>query len=204
MLAFAVSSARPGDKTLCDATFLSCPFAHVQRRTRKHLPDTRPTANDLPDTGNTPMGFCDPPTLTATSSDLHQAFLTRLCCALRFSQPLGASFRSKPFRPYFMPVTPLGFGLQRFSPAVSRHDLVDRDCPPCRSCDLAPSEPKSTCHSATRGFEDLSLQRIRTCRHHGLPGTSGRSSPGSSPLRGISPRHLVPCFHGTSSHGLAH
>jgi hypothetical protein len=150
------------------------------------------------------MGFCGPPTLAATSSDLHRDYLTRLCCALRFSQPLDASFRSKPSRPCFMPVTPLGFGLQRFPPAGSRHDLIDRDCPSCRFCDLAPSEPKSTVHSATRGSRDSCTQRIRTYRHHGLPGASGRSSPGRSPLRGISPRYLAPCFHETSSHGLAH
>jgi len=150
------------------------------------------------------MGFCGPPTLAATSSDLHRDYLTRLCCALRLSQPLDASFRSKPSRPCFMPVTPLGFGLQRFSPAGSRHDLIDRDCPSCRSCDLAPSQPKFTVRSAARGSKDSCIQRIRTCRHRGLPDVSGRSSPGRSPLRGISPRYSAPCFHGTSSHGLAH
>jgi hypothetical protein len=201
MLASAVCNARPGDTTLRDATFLSCPSAHVQRRTRDAANVSR-GANDPRNTDDTPMGFGGPSTFSATSSDLHQAYRTWLCCVLRLSQPLDASFRSKPSRLCFAPVTPLDFDLQRFSPAVSRHGLIDRDYPSCHSCDIAPSRPKSTARSATRGSRELSTRRIRTDQHHGFPGTSGRSSPDSSPLRGIFPRYSAPCFHRTSSHGL--
>jgi hypothetical protein len=55
------------------------------------------------------MRFCDPPAYEATGSDQHRVCLARLCCTCRLSQPLGALFRPKPFRPCFMPVTLLGF-----------------------------------------------------------------------------------------------
>jgi hypothetical protein len=60
-------------------------------------------------------GVCCPTTLAEAGSDPHRAFLTRLCCAFRFSQPLDALFRPQPLRPCFMPVAPLGFRFQRFS-----------------------------------------------------------------------------------------
>ena len=56
-----------------------------------------------------------PTTLAEACSDQHRVYLTRLCSASRFSQPLDALLRTQPFRPCFMPVTPLGFCLQRFS-----------------------------------------------------------------------------------------
>ena len=56
-----------------------------------------------------------PTTLTETGSDLRRGYLPRLCCAFRFSQPLDALFRLQPLRPCFVPVTPLGFRLQRVS-----------------------------------------------------------------------------------------
>ena len=180
------------------------PFSSRPETSSKVLVTARPAANDLPNTDDTPMGFCGPSTLAATSSDLHRVYLTRLCCVLRLSQPLDASFRSKPLRLYFAPVTPLGFRLQRFSPAGSRRDLIGLDYPSCRSYAFAPGRPKSAHRSTARGFKDSCTQRIRTHQRHGFPVAGGRSSPGCSPLRGISPRHLVPCFHGTSSHGLAH
>jgi hypothetical protein len=42
-------------------------------------------------------------------------FHPQLCGTYRLSQPLGALLRDMPFRPCFVPVTPLSFGLQRFS-----------------------------------------------------------------------------------------
>jgi hypothetical protein len=62
------------------------------------------------------IGFCGPSTREASESDLHRVCLTRLCYAFRFSQPLGVSFLPRPFRFCFIPVTPLGFSLQRFAP----------------------------------------------------------------------------------------
>ena len=54
-------------------------------------------------------------TLSEVDSDLRPAYLTELCCAFRLSQPLGALFHPRPFRPCFVSVTPLNFHLQRFS-----------------------------------------------------------------------------------------
>jgi hypothetical protein len=68
-----------------------------------------------------PMGFCGSTTLTDRGSDLHRVCLARLCCAFRFSQPLDAFIPPLPFRPCFMPVTPLSFCLQRIPPPDSRN-----------------------------------------------------------------------------------
>ena len=54
-------------------------------------------------------------TLSEADSDLQSAYLTDLCCAFRLSQPLGALFHPRPFRPCFVSVTPLNFHLQRLS-----------------------------------------------------------------------------------------
>jgi len=40
--------------------------------------------------------------------------MSQLCGAFRFSQPLDALLRFKPFQPCFMLVAPMGFNLQRF------------------------------------------------------------------------------------------
>jgi len=66
-------------------------------------------------------GVWCPTTLAEAGSDLHRACLTRLCCAFRFSQPLDALFRLQPLQPCFMPVTPLGFHLQRVPLPGSGH-----------------------------------------------------------------------------------
>jgi len=66
-------------------------------------------------------GVWCPTTLSEAGSDLHRACLTRLCCAFRLSQPLDALFRLQPVRPCFMPVTPLGFHLQRVPLPGSGH-----------------------------------------------------------------------------------
>jgi hypothetical protein len=42
------------------------------------------------------LGFLCPTTLELASSDTHRAYLTRLRCAFRFSQPPDASFRPHP------------------------------------------------------------------------------------------------------------
>jgi len=69
------------------------------------------------------LGFPNPSTLPETGSDLHRAWRTRLCCVFRLSQPPDAFFRPQPLRPCFMPVTPLGFRLQRLSPPGSWQPL---------------------------------------------------------------------------------
>jgi hypothetical protein len=75
-------------------------------------PTQAPSSTDM---DGPPMRFRDPTAYEATDSDPHQAYLTWLCCTYRFSQPLGALFRPQPFRPYFIPVTLMGFHLQRLS-----------------------------------------------------------------------------------------
>lgn len=55
----------------------------------------------------------------------------RLCSALGVSHPLDALLRPKPFRPCFMPVTPLSFCLQRVSPPSDRF-ASRRSNPSCR------------------------------------------------------------------------
>jgi hypothetical protein len=72
------------------------------------------------------LRFVPPSTHQATGSDLHRVCLTRLCDAFRLSQPLGVSFLPEPFRPCFVPVTPLGFALQRFVPLACRRHLSVR------------------------------------------------------------------------------
>jgi hypothetical protein len=49
-------------------------------------------------------------------SDQHRAYLTRLCYALRLSQPLNVLFRPAPFQPCFMLVALLGFFPSEASP----------------------------------------------------------------------------------------
>lgn len=71
--------------------------------------------------------------------DLPGVASPRLRCALRFSQPLGASISSLPLRPSFMPVSLMGFAvLQRFSlrcrrrrPARAGRAPLGADCPSC-------------------------------------------------------------------------
>lgn len=55
-----------------------------------------------------------------SGSDLHRAYLARLCSVLRLSQPLNALLPPNPLRPCFMPLAPMGFSLQRFPLAKSR------------------------------------------------------------------------------------
>jgi hypothetical protein len=82
-----------------------------------HLPPKRP------DTTTPSPGVSRPTTHEARGSDLCRVCLTRLCGAFRFSQPLDALLRLQPFRPCFVPVAPLGFRLQRFSPCGSEAHL---------------------------------------------------------------------------------
>jgi hypothetical protein len=106
------------------------------------------------------MGFGDPTTLTETGSDLHRACLTQLCCASRLSQPLDALFRPQPLRPCFMPVTPLGFGFQRFS--LPGSGPTSRwTCPPCRFW-WPTSSPARCGVSSTYDFEDSRIRGVRT------------------------------------------
>jgi hypothetical protein len=70
--------------------------------------------------------------LRNAGSDPRRVCLARLCCAFRFSQPLDALFHPPSFRPYFMPVTPLGFLAFREFPLPIAATPFDARCPSCR------------------------------------------------------------------------
>jgi len=72
------------------------------------------SAND-PSWGFVPYDVSD------AGSDLHRAYLTRLCCDFRLSQPLAALIPPAPLRPCFMPIPSLGFRSQRLPPPSCRH-----------------------------------------------------------------------------------
>lgn len=137
----------------------------------------RPLAS--PVLGRSPMGSCCPSTLATESSDLHRACLARLCCAFRLSQPLDALFRFRSLRPCFMPVTPLGFHLQRLPLAVSRPHLSVRPFPPAVSPSIGRSRPR------LQGFE---LQASPFTSNRCYPGPNGRSSLGVFPSEVFPPR----------------
>jgi len=111
-----------------------------------------------------------PTTLPEVSSDLHQAYRAWLCCALGLSQTLDALFRSRPLRPCFIPVTPLGFRLQRLPLSSSR---------PCLSALPAPlaisprfPTPTEVCTDPRdRGFRGSSIRRVRTRPKSRFPAT---------------------------------
>jgi len=62
------------------------------------------------------------------SSDLHRAYLTRLCSAFRFSQPLDGLFRSHHLGFVSRRIRPWDFCFQRFPSSRSRHGF-HRACP---------------------------------------------------------------------------
>lgn len=72
------------------------------------------SAND-PSWGFVPFDVFD------AGSDLHRAYLTRLCCDFRLSQPLDALIPPAPPRPCFMPNPSLRFCSQRLPPPSRRH-----------------------------------------------------------------------------------
>jgi hypothetical protein len=72
------------------------------------------SAND-PSWGFVPFDVFD------AGSDLHRAYLTRLCCDFRLSQPLDVLIPPAPPRPCFMPNPSLRFCSQRLPPPSRRH-----------------------------------------------------------------------------------
>jgi len=134
-----------------------------------------------------PLGFWTLRRFPAVSSHQHRVYLTQLCCACRFSQPLGAFLRSRPPRPYFMPNPSLGHHFQRFPPPSSQ---------PPRS-GLSPlvlllSVSASILRVASGHHRQSGLQGFM---HPGDPSPrvgfypvlAARSSPSSSSLQGIRP-----------------
>jgi hypothetical protein len=97
----------------CRAPSNARDLAHGESDARSKRP--RGTHRLIIQTLTASLGVLRPTTLTEAGSDLHRVCLTRLCSAFRFSQPLDALLRPRPFRPCFMPVAPLSFCFQRFS-----------------------------------------------------------------------------------------
>ena len=138
-------------------------------------------------------GVWRPTAFSEAGSDLHRVCLTRLCSAFRLSQPLDALLRPQPFRPCFMPVTPLGFDLQRFSLSGSGPHLSMRPFLRAVLDDRNPRPPgRRFIGLRLRGFAHPGSP-FRTGRCY--PVTAGRSSPGLYPLRGVPPRGLGLCRH---------
>jgi hypothetical protein len=141
-------------------------------------------------------------------SDQYRVCRTRLCCTLRFSQPLSALFLSWPSRPCFMPVALLGFWtLQSFpllkieSPSgfPSRLDVTTCSTPQPKSQRLFQHRPSIQVPTAGAGATGVE----QAARLHGfnpfsspfircpvLPVQRSRCSPGFGPLQGVLPLRL--------------
>jgi len=161
--AFVASNSRGAAIGSKSKTTPLMPLSHVQRLPTSCARLRSSTANDEGVARAPPLGFQCPTTHEARRSYQRRAYLTRLCCACRFSQPLDALFRSTPFRPCFVPVTPLGFErFQRVSPTgsgkgFSSHPVlhaVSMPCPeghePCSSEDVRTRWIRSSRGGVTR------------------------------------------------------
>jgi hypothetical protein len=102
-----------------------------------------------------------------------------------------------PFRPCFVPVTPVGFGcFQRFSPALDGPHLSV--WPPLHAVSKAASQAMQQCAAP------------RVCASSGSVAHRRRCYPTAAldPLLALLPYEVLvsmtsaPCFHGASSHGL--
>jgi len=71
-------------------------------------------------------GLVAPTAHRVTGSDQHRDYLSRLCSAYGFSQPLDALLLPKPLRLCFTPVALMGFALQRLPLPTSRQRLSTR------------------------------------------------------------------------------
>lgn len=130
-----------------------------------------------------------PTAFSEASSDLHQICLTWLCCVLGLFRTLDALFRSRPTRPCFMPVAPLGFCLQRFSLSGSQLRLSTRPAPPA-FCFSPPAPVETGAGVGDRGFRGSCIRRIRTCAALRSPVAQRPILSWPSPLRGLLPSEL--------------
>jgi len=118
-------------------------------------------------------GVSYPSAISDTGSDLHRVFQPRLCCVLRFSQPLDAFFRPFPSGPVSYRYHP-GFSLQRFSLPDSLVRLATSSVPlavSCRVLAAPPTQLQGLLHSG-------SPFRLVQC----YPVSYGRSSPDVYPF----------------------
>jgi hypothetical protein len=180
------------------------PF-HLQPIENDRLPATR-SAFFVPRKGPTatcpPMEFLSPSTYSNKRSDLHRAFLTRLCSASRLSQPLDALLRTRPFGPFSCRIRPWGSCSQRFPPPGSRHGFFFTAPAPVRCRRLADPPPapyRSTVPASHRPAERVGQGFV----HPGGPFTAETVLPATrrsvlsqrlSPLRGFLPSSLDATF----------
>jgi hypothetical protein len=136
------------------------------------------------------LGFI-PYDVSDAGSDRHRAYLTRLCCVFRLSQPLDALIPPASPRLCFMPYPSLGFCSQRFPPSSCRHGF--RRALPLLS--LATPKRRSTSGVDAPGGS-VHHQSV-------LPVTSGPIL--SQPLSPIRDSRRVSALHRcrASSHGLS-
>ena len=163
--------------------------ARAPKRSNHRLPD------------GPPMRSLDPPAFEAAGSDLRRAYLTRLCSTFRLLPPPGALLRPQPFRPCFMPVTLMGFHLQRIPPTGSQTRLTTSPSPLVVSTVASASAKRSRPPRAVHGSRDLSTRWIRS-RGPVLPGDPRPILSWYYPFEVLTLQASVPCFHGPSSHGL--
>ena len=136
-------------------------------------------------------GF-DPSSALVMGSDLHRAYLTRLCCALRFSQPLSALFLPEPSRSCFIPVALMGFRTLQSFPLLkvespfgfpSRLDVATS----LKNAATVTGQKFSCSAARLHGFSPFSSPFIH---HQVLPRQRSRCSPGVHPLQGVLPLRL--------------
>lgn len=87
------------------------------------------------------MGFLGPPTSSNRGSDLRRAYLTRLCSALRLSQPLDALLRLDPIGLVSCRSVP-GLSAFRGFPLPVAATPLGAPCPPCRSAAGSLRQPR--------------------------------------------------------------
>lgn len=126
-------------------------------------------------------------------SHLRRDCLSRLRCAFRFSQPLDALIRPRPFGLVSCRFRPWGSCSQRFPPPSSRHGSR-RALSPGRG---RRSRVDAPCLGIPAPGWSVHVGAV-------LPASDGRASLSVVPLRGSHPRALTPGYTGVSSHGLPH
>jgi hypothetical protein len=110
------------------------------------------------------------------SSDQHRAYRTRLCCALRFSQPLDALIPLRTFQPCFMLVPSLGFLSSEGSPSRQPPRLSTRL--PFMPFARSPEGDRAWLQGLMHTGDPFSAGRC-------YPGSAGRSSPDLFPSKGF-------------------
>lgn len=106
----------------------------LARHPRWNLPKEEPSggrgAVEIygPPANSPSMGFVPPTASPGTGSDLRRAYLARLCCASRFSQPRDALFRPYPLGLVSCRIRPWGSALRGFPLPVAVADFAAR-CP---------------------------------------------------------------------------